>query len=405
MKTNIKNDFPIFKENSRKQPFTFLDSAAAAQVPQQVIDAVSEYYTSYKANVHSGIYAIGAKAVEAYENARGDVAQFIGADSNEIIFTSGTTASINMLARCLEERIGAGDEIVVSRMEHHSNFIPWQELARRRNAKFTILPLEPDGTLSLDTVRRHITERTKLVSITHMSHVTGAINDVQEICRLARGAGALCVVDAAQSVPHMPVDVRAIGCDFLAFSGQKVLGPTGTGVLYSRRELLEDLNPSIFGGGMIRDVRDDESVWAPLPDKFEAGTPHVAGAIGLSAAIRYIKSAGGMEALHAHETALAALARRALRGIPEVTLYGPSEEEKAGSICSFTVQGVHPHDVAEVLSRENIAVRAGHHCALPLMQHFGISGTVRASFYLYNTEEDVLRLIDSIKHTVTLFSK
>jgi len=413
MKKNIKNDFPIFsaeggsasggQAQAGKKPFVFLDSAAAAQVPQQVIDAIEEYYKSYKANVHSGIYAIGTKAVEAYENARVDVARFIGADSDEIIFTSGTTASINMLARCLEERIGAGDEIMVSRMEHHSNFIPWQELARRRNAVFGILPLEPDGTLSLDTARRHITERTKLVSITHVSHVTGAVNDVQEICRLAREAGAISVVDAAQSAPHMAVNVRTIGCDFLAFSGQKVLGPTGIGVLYGRRALLEELPPSVVGGGMVRDVRDEESVWASLPSKFEAGTPHAAGAIGLGAAVRYLEHTGGMDVLHEYEIRLANMARRALRDIPGITLYGPSEEDQTGSICSFTLRGIHPHDVAEVLSRENIAVRAGHHCALPLMRHLGISGTVRASFYLYNTGEDVERLIHGIKKVQEIF--
>lgn len=402
MKKDIKNDFPIFKAQSGERPFAFLDSAAVSQMPQIVIDAVSEFYSTYKANVHSGIYAIGVRAVEAYEEARRKVAMFVGANSDEIIFTSGTTASLNMVSRMLEPRVKAGDEIMVSAMEHHSNFIPWQELAKRTKAVFTVLPLEKDGSLSLDTVRTMIRPRTKIIAVTHVSHVTGAINDVQEICRMAHEVGALCVVDGAQSTPHMPINVREIDCDFFAFSGQKILGPTGIGVLYGKEEHLHKIDPVVFGGGMIREVSKDESTWTDTPHKFEAGTPHIAGAIGLGVAVSYIKGIGHREIM-AHERNLAVLTRRALSAMPGVCLYGPENEHETAGIVSFTVEGTHAHDIAEILSRENIAVRAGHHCALPLMNHFGITGTVRASFYLYNTEEDVEQLVRGVRKAQDIF--
>lgn len=397
---NIKKDFPIFSAGGA--PFTFLDSAAVSQMPQVVIDSVSEFYSSYKANVHSGIYSIGVRAVEAYEEARRKVAMFLGARSNEIIFTSGTTASLNMIARMLEMHVAAGDEIIVSAMEHHSNFIPWQELAKRTHAIFTVLPLEKDGTLSMGTVRAMVGPRTKIIAITHVSHATGAVNDVREISSIARGVGAFFVVDAAQSAPHMPIDVQKIDCDFLAFSGQKMLGPTGIGVLYGKEKHLRELDPVVFGGGMIREVSTDISTWADTPQKFEAGTPHVAGVIGLGVAISYIEGIG-REEIMAHERNLADMARSMLQGISGIHLYGPHNEYETAGIVSFTVDGMHAHDVAEILSRENIAVRAGHHCALPLMNHFGISGTVRASFYLYNTQEDVEQLMKGIKKAQDIF--
>lgn len=400
--TDIKKDFPIFKAQSHARPFVFLDSAAVSQMPQVVIDSVSEFYSSYKANVHSGIYSIGLRAVQAYENARTCVAGFIGADPNEIIFTSGTTASLNMLARMLETRVHANDEIVVSAMEHHSNFIPWQELAKRTGSVFTVLPLEKDGTLSLEQVRLAITPRTKIVSITHVSHATGAINDVREIGRMAHLVGAMCVVDAAQSAPHMPLNMRELDCDFLAFSGQKMLGPTGTGILYGKKIHLDTLNPVVFGGGMIRDVEHAASTWAGAPQKFEAGTPHAAGIIGLGAAISYIEHTERKK-LMAHEQHLAQKTRGMLEHMHGVRLFGPSQEHQQAGIVSFAIDGIHAHDVAEILSQENIAVRAGHHCALPLMKHFGVSGTVRASFYLYNTEEDVERLISGVKKVRDIF--
>ncbi|OGZ43992.1 MAG: cysteine desulfurase [Candidatus Ryanbacteria bacterium RIFCSPHIGHO2_02_FULL_45_17b] len=401
--TEIKKDFPIFKAQSRDgAPFTFLDSAATSQMPQVVIDSMLEFYSTYKANVHSGIYSIGVRAVEAYEGARRKVAMFLGAHSNEVIFTSGTTASLNMLARMLEVRISAGDEIMVSAMEHHSNFIPWQELAKRTGAVFTVLPLEKDGTLSAGTIRAMAGPRTKIIAVTHVSHATGSVNDVREISSIARGVGAFFVLDAAQSAPHMPIDVQKIDCDFLAFSGQKMLGPTGIGILYGKEKHLREIAPAVFGGGMIREVRTDSSTWADMPQKFEAGTPHVAGAIGLGAAISYIEVIGRAE-LMAHERNLADMARCALTNMPGIHVYGPHNEHETAGIVSFTVEGMHAHDVAEILSRENIAVRAGHHCALPLMNHFGISGTIRASFYLYNTEKDVERLLTGVKKAQGIF--
>lgn len=403
MKQNIKNDFPIFKMQTDARELIFLDNAATSQMPKQVLDAITEYYTSYKANVHSGIYAIGRHAVEAYENSRAVVARFIGAQASEIIFTSGTTASLNMLARMLENAVKEGDEVIVSGMEHHSNFIPWQELCKRRAVRFTVLPLLPDGTLSLDIVRSAFSDKTKIVAITHVSHVIGAMNDVKEICRIARENGAYSVIDGAQSTPHMRVDVREIGCDFFAFSGQKMLAPTGIGILFGKKEHLEKLEPSGFGGGMIRTVKSDISTWADAPGKFEAGTPHIAGAIGLAEAIRYIENVGGVDEIHAHERILARQAREVLGSVPEVVLYGPKDSIHTAGIISFTLNGVHPHDVAEVLARENVAVRAGHHCAMPLMAHFGIPGTVRASFYLYNTKEDVRRLVEGVQQVISIF--
>ncbi|TSC79819.1 MAG: cysteine desulfurase / selenocysteine lyase [Parcubacteria group bacterium Gr01-1014_29] len=403
MRPDIKTDFPLFQAQSDQKPLVFLDNAAASQMPKHVLDAITEYYTSYKANVHSGIYTIGRRAVEAYENSRAVVARFIGAQASEIIFTSGTTASLNMLMRMLEDTVNEGDEVIVSGMEHHSNFIPWQELCKKRGARFTVLPLLPDGTLSLDIVRSTFSDKTKIIAITHVSHVTGTVNDVKEICRIAREKGAYSIIDGAQSAPHMRVDVREMGCDFFAFSGQKMLGPTGIGVLFGKKECLEKLEPSGFGGGMIRTVKSDISTWADAPAKFEAGTPHIAGAIGLAEAIRYIENVGGVDEIHAHECMLAAQAREMLGSISEVTLYGPKDSIHTAGIVSFTLNGVHPHDVAEVLARENIAVRAGHHCALPLMAHFGIPGTVRASFYLYNTKEDVRRLVEGVQQVISLF--
>lgn len=402
MKKDIKNDFPIFQAQSGEKPFVFLDNAAVSQMPQTVIDSISTFYSTYKANVHSPLYAIGTQAVEAYEGARHTVAQFLGADADEIIFTSGTTASLNMASRMLEPRIRVGDEIIVSGMEHHSNFVPWQELAKRTGATFTVLPLEEDGTLLLETVRRVVSKRTKIVAITHVSHAMGVINDVREICRIAHEVGAYCVVDAAQSVPHMRVDVRDMNCDFLAFSGQKMLGPTGSGVLYGTRSLLAELDPVVFGGGMIREVDLDRSSWAASPQKFEAGTPHVAGAIGLGEAVRYIEYVG-MEHIQKQEQTCARVLRSMLAEIPNVRLYGPRDHADMAGIVSFTVANTHPHDVAEILARENIAVRAGHHCAMPLMKHFNIPGTVRASFYIYNTEDDARRLAEGVAKVIELF--
>lgn len=402
---NTKKDFPIFTNAVQNGvPFTFLDNAAASQTPRQVVDAEREYYECYKANVHSGIYTIGARAVAAYESARAHVARFISAFSEEIVFTSGTTASLNMVCQMLGKTLHEGDEVIVSAMEHHSNFIPWQQLSKEKKLRFTVVPLERDGSLSIELMRTRISKTTKVVAITHASHAIGVVNDVTEICRLSHDKGAVCVVDAAQSAPHMPIDVRAMDCDFLAFSGQKMLGPTGTGVLYGRKDLLETMQPAYYGGGMIREVNVDESHWADVPAKFEAGTPNVAGVVGLDKAIEYLTCIG-MEAVRAHEKELTQYALERVGECPGVTLFGSRDMERRTGIISFLVDGVHPHDTAEVLAQGNIAVRAGHHCAMPLMRHLGVPGTVRASFYIYNTKEDVDRLIDGIVKVKELFQK
>ena len=399
----IKKDFPIFENTVMNGvPFTFLDNAAASQTPTQVLDAVQEYYKRYKANVHSSSYAIGAEAVKAYESARERVAAFIGASPQEVIFTSGTTASLNMVSRMLGRILRDGDSVVVSAMEHHSNFIPWQQIAKERNARFVVVPLEPDGSLSLEKLRGCIDESTKVVAITHASHAIGVINNAAEVCAMAHENGALCVVDAAQSAPHIPIDVRAMDCDFLAVTGQKMLGPTGTGVLYGKRELLEKQEPVWYGGGMIREVGLDESSWADIPARFEPGTPNVAGVIGLGRAVEYLLELG-MERVRSHEKQLTQRAWERMRVLDGITLFGPKDLENHAGIVSFAVEGVHPHDAAEVLSGQNIAVRAGHHCAMPLMKHLGVPGTVRASFYIYNTEEDIERLIVGIQRVKDTF--
>ena len=391
--TEIKKDFPVFTANS---DLVFLDSGATAQMPQCVMDAMQAYNSTYKANIHSGIYDIGVRAIEAYTEARRTVARFIESTPEEIIFTAGTTASLNMLSSLLGRTITAGDEIVVTELEHHSNFIPWQQLAKNTGAVLRVIPIEKDGTISLEKVKKIITEKTKIVAVAHVSQTLGTHVPVADICRMARVYGAYSVVDAAQSVPHMPVSVRDIDCDFLVFSGHKVVGPTGIGVLYGKKALLEKMEPVQFGGGMISSVSKEASAWAEVPEKFEAGTPPIAEAIGLAAAITYLQGIG-MDVIRNHEEEITAYALNALQNVSGVTVFGPRDASTQGGIISFDIAGVHPHDAAEVLASRNIAVRAGHHCAMPLMKALGVSGTLRASFYLYNTKEDVDALIQGME--------
>ncbi|PJE64327.1 MAG: cysteine desulfurase [Candidatus Ryanbacteria bacterium CG10_big_fil_rev_8_21_14_0_10_43_42] len=399
--SDIKKDFPIFTTNP---DLIFLDSAATAQVPRQVTDVMNEYYHSFKANVHSGIYPIGVRAVEEYEKARHTVASFIDADQEEIVFTGGATTALNMISRMLAGGIKEGDEIVVTDLEHHSNFIPWQQLARVAGAHLRSIPIKQDGTISLDDVQDIITEKTKIVAVTHVSQTLGTYVPVKDICRMARKVGAYSVVDAAQSVPHMPVSVRDIDCDFLVISGHKVAGPTGVGVLYGKKEVLHSLEPVVFGGGMIRSVSVEESLWADIPAKFEAGTLPVAEALGLASAMDYL-SGIGMDVIKKHENDITHYALSELKALSGVTLFGPGDADKQGGIISFLVSGVHPHDTAEILAKNGIAVRAGHHCAMPLMKKLDVSGTVRVSFYIYNTREDVDALIKGIKDVKHIFSK
>lgn len=399
----IRKDFPILNQDVHGNPLIYLDTSATSQSPVQVVDAMSEYYNEYNSNVHRGVHTLGTKATDGYEKARMKVRGFINAKRyEEIVFTRGTTAAINLVARSFgEANITEGDEIVVTEMEHHANIVPWQELAKRKNAKLVFIPLEEDGTIKLENVEAVMTDRTKIVAVTHVSNVLGTINDVKSIAEIAHEHGALISVDGAQSVPHMSVDVQDLDVDFYAFSGHKMLGPTGIGVLYGKAELLDNMEPIEYGGDMIDFVDLRESTWTDLPVKFEAGTPMIAEAIGLSAAIDYIDDIGTDEILR-YEQELVKYAYGKMSEIEGIEIYGP-KEDRAGLI-TFNLDGVHPHDLATALDSDGIAVRAGHHCAQPLMKFLGVSSTARASFYLYNTKEEIDFFIDSLKRTKEFFT-
>jgi len=394
MNEDVRRQFPILAQEVNGHRLVYLDNAATSQKPQAVIDAIRHYYEAYNSNVHRGVHTLGNKATEAYEGAREEVRRFINArHASEIVFNRGTTAGLNLVARGLAEQwIRSGDEILITQMEHHSNLIPWQQAAKRAGAVLKYVPLQADGTIQLDDVERMMSPRTKVVAMAHVSNVLGTVHPIREIAAIAHRHGAVMVVDGAQSVPHMPVDVQELDCDFLAFSGHKMLGPTGIGVLYGKLEWLKRLEPVEFGGEMIDFVELYDSTWKEPPWKFEGGTPNIAGAIGLAAAVRFLESLG-MEAVHRHEQQLVNYALERLRKVEGIELYGP--KERAG-IVTFNLAGIHPHDVATVLDTEGVAVRAGHHCAQPLMKWLGVTATARASFYLYNTEEDVDRLVEAL---------
>ncbi len=392
----IREDFPIFSKQSND--FVYLDSASTTLKPQFVIDAVNGYYSQYSANVHRSIYTIGEQATAAYEGSRKKVADFINAKDNSIIFTKGTTESINLVAYAwARKNLKEGDEILLTEMEHHSNLIPWQLCAKETGAILKHIPFNEDGTLDLSEPEKWFTDKTKLVTVIHQSNVFGTINPIKEIVKMAHDVGAIAIVDAAQSVPHQKVDVQELDCDFLAFSGHKMLGPTGVGILYGKPEILETMNPFLGGGEMIKTVSLNESTWNNIPWKFEAGTPNIAQAIGLGAAIDYINSIG-LEQIHQHEQLLLNYALKKMQDIPEVTIYGAASER--GAVISFNVENVHPHDLSQLLDNDGIAIRAGHHCAQPIMKKLGVSATGRASLYLYNTKEDIDRLCESIVKTV-----
>ncbi|WP_415653638.1 cysteine desulfurase [Schleiferilactobacillus harbinensis] len=384
----------------------YLDSAATAQKPQAVIDALVHYYTRQNANVHRGVYTLAEQATEAYENARQTVADFIHAeDTANIIFTRGTTESLNWIAQSWGgTHIQAGDEIIITIMEHHSNLVPWQQLALRTGAKLRYVDIDDQGLLDMPAYRAMLSARTKIVAVTQVSNVLGTINPIQEIGQLAHAAGAILVVDGAQSAPHMPVDVQALGADFFAFSGHKMLGPTGIGVLYGKMALLEAMPPIEFGGEMISKVEKFQTTWADIPWRFEGGTPNIAGAIGLAAAIRYLQAIG-LDKIRNHERALTAYALDQLKAIPGLTIYGPQDAAQRGGVIAFTLNGVHPHDLATVLDTQQVAVRAGHHCAQPLMQRLGVVATARASFYLYNGQADVDRLVAAVNEAKEFFQQ
>ncbi|WP_240371831.1 cysteine desulfurase [Anoxybacteroides rupiense] len=398
----VRQLFPILDQEVNGKPLVYLDSAATSQKPLPVIETLNQYYRGYNSNVHRGVHTLGTKATDAYEGAREKVRKFINAKSTqEIIFTRGTTTALNTVAASYgRANLREGDEIVITYMEHHSNIIPWQQVAKYTGATLKYIPLQEDGSISLEDVKKTVTPNTKIVSVMQVSNVLGVINPIKQIAQIAHQNGAVMVVDAAQSAPHMKVDVQDLDCDFLAFSGHKMCGPTGIGVLYGKRSLLEQMEPVEFGGEMIDFVGLYESTWKELPWKFEGGTPIIAGAIGLGAAIDFLEQIG-LENIMAYEHQLAQYALEQLSAIEGLTIYGP--KERAG-LVTFNIDNVHPHDVATVLDAEGIAVRAGHHCAQPLMKWLHVSATARASFYLYNTEEDIDRLVAALKKTKEYFS-
>jgi len=391
-------EFPILERTVNGKPLVYLDSAASSQKPRQVIDAVRRYYETSHANVHRSIHTLGEEATALLESARDSVRQFIGAaEREEIIFTRGTTEAINLVAQAVGRTVKPGDEVIVSEMEHHSNLIPWQMLCRDRGAVLKAVPVIGEGFLDLEAFAALLTTRTRVVAITHVSNVLGTINPVGEIVRRSHAAGALVLVDGAQAVPHLPVNVQSLGADFYAFSGHKMLGPTGVGVLYGRRAVLESLEPAWGGGEMIKEVWIDRAQWNDLPWRFEPGTPPIAPIVGLKAAVEYL-SAIGMETVASHEQALCRLTLELLGKNGDVTIYGPRNPEIKGAVVAFNVRGLHPHDVAHLLDQEGIAVRAGHHCAMPLMRRLGVVGTLRASFSVHTTPGEIEHLARSLSN-------
>lgn len=398
----LRKQFPILHQEINGHPLVYLDNAATSQKPQSVIDAVTRYYERDNSNVHRGVHTLGSRATDAYEGAREKVAGFINASSaQEIVFTRGTTAALNLVASSYARSVcGEGDEIVLTPMEHHSNLIPWQQVAKATGAVLKYIPLQPNGTISMADVEATITSRAKIVSVMYVSNVLGVINPVKEIAEVAHRHGAVMVVDGAQSTPHMKVDVRGLDCDFYAFSGHKMCGPTGIGALYGKKALLDGMEPVEFGGEMIDFVGLHESTWKEAPWKFEGGTPIIAGAVGLAAAIDFLTEVG-LDAIDEHEGKLAGYAYDRLSEIDGITVFGP-KEGRVG-LVTFNLGDVHPHDVATVLDTEGIAIRAGHHCCQPLMRRLEVSATARASFYLYNTEDDVERLAAALQKTKEFF--
>lgn len=399
----LKKDFPILDQLVHDEGYTYLDNAATSQKPKQVLDRIRRYYDYDNANVHRGVHTLAERATRDYEASRQKVANFINANSSkEIVFTRGTTTSLNWVAQFAKQILKPGDEVLISIMEHHANLIPWQEVCRQTGASLVYAYLK-EGTLDLDDFKAKVTSKTRFVCMAHVSNVLGCVNPIQEITAIAHGVGAYMVVDGAQSVPHMAVDVQALNCDFLAFSGHKMLAPTGIGVLYGKEEVLKLMDPVEFGGEMIDFVYEQEASWKSLPWKLEAGTPNIAGAIGLAAAIDYLESLG-MSAIQNHERELVSYILPKLQAIDGLKLYGPGNPMDQTGVLSFNLDGLHPHDVATALDYEGIAVRAGHHCAQPLLRHLGISAAVRASFYIYNTKEDCDRLVEAILKTKEFFS-
>ena len=400
----ILKDFPILNQKVNNNRLAYLDTTATSQTPIQVIDVIADYYKRYNSNVHRGVHTLGSLATDGYESARETVRRFINAKYfEEIIFTRGTTSSINIVAHSYgDANISEGDEIVVTEMEHHANIVPWQQLAKRKHASLKFIPMTDDGELTIENIKATINDNTKIVAITHVSNVLGTINDIKTITDIAHEHGAIVSVDGAQAAPHMDLDMQSLDVDFYSFSGHKMLGPTGIGVLYGKRALLDKMEPVEFGGDMIDFVEKYDASWADLPTKFEAGTPLIAQAIGLAEAIRYIENLG-FDAIQAHEHELTTYAYDKMSEIEGIEIYGPPKDRRAG-VITFNMTDVHAHDVATAVDTEGVAVRAGHHCAQPLMKWLNQSSTARASFYIYNTKEDIDQLVQSLNQTKEFFS-
>ena len=389
--TEIKKDFPIFSDSG----LVYLDNAATTQKPQSVLDEVDSLYREANANVHRALYALGSEATERFENSRKKVAKYIGANSEkEIVFTSGTTESINLLARSFGNTLKPGDEILISEMEHHSNIVPWQMTAQRTGATLKYLSIKETGELDISNPEKYFTSNTKIISLTHMSNVLGTINPIKKLSAKAHQVGAIMIVDGAQGASHLPVDVKELGCDFYAFSGHKMLGPTGIGVLWGKTEHLEEMDPFMGGGEMINTVTMESSTWNDIPYKFEAGTPNFAQAVGLGAAIDYLQNIG-MDNIASHEQMLIKYALGKLNQIDGVRIHGSAKDR--GGVISFNMDGIHPHDLAQFLNEDNIAIRVGHHCAQPLLKTLGETATARMSFYIYNDESDVDKFCESLE--------
>lgn len=403
MLEGIKKDFPVLNQIVNDEPLVYLDNAATTQKPLKVLAAIKDYYENDNANIHRGVHTLAERATEKYEAAREKVRQFINAKSTkEVLFTRGTTTSINWVAQFAGQILKTGDEIVISIMEHHSNIVPWQEVAKKTGAILKFVYLK-DGQLDMDDLRKKITNQTKFVSIAHVSNVLGTINPVEEITKIAHEHGAYMAVDGAQSTPHMAIDLQKMDVDFFAFSGHKMMGPTGIGVLYGKEELLNQFEPVEFGGEMIDFVYESHSTWTELPWKFEAGTPNIAGAIALGAAIDYIQELG-IDQIHQHEIELIDYLMPKLQEIEGLKIYGPKDNVKRGGLIAFNIEGLHPHDVATALDMEGVALRAGHHCAQPLLNYLETPATARASFYLYNTKADCDKLVEALKKTKEFFN-
>lgn len=405
MNKNIREDFPILERQVNEEALVYLDNAATTQKPQAVLDTIEHYYQQYNANIHRGVYTLAQEATDAYEASREKVRRFINAaSSKEVLFTRGTTTGINWVAQGFARNfLQPEDEIWITKTEHHSNFVPWQQVAKVTGAKLCFLPLTDDGEVEIVALPQVLTTKAKIVSVAHASNVLGTINDIARIAQVVHQVGGILVVDGAQAAPHMKIDVQDLDCDFYAFSGHKMLGPTGIGVLYGKQSLLKQMDPVEFGGEMIDFVYDTESTWNELPWKFEAGTPNIAGGISLGSAIDYLEAIG-MESIHQHEQALMCYLFPRLQAIEGVTIYGPQDVAKRSGVISFTMEGIHPHDIATALDMEGIAVRAGHHCAQPLMRLLEVPATVRLSVYVYNTIEEMEFFLQSLQKVKEFFA-